>query len=151
MMLRHTLATLALATTLPLAAHAEAIPATRVLTTSLSVDAAAQKLTETLTSKGMTVFAVMDHQAAAQKAGLTMQAAKVIVYGAPKAGTPLMEKDPHFALKLPLKVLLTQNRQGQTEVVFDNAARVIQDSKIDYADVENTLGKAEQLIENTFK
>ena len=82
-----------------------------------------QRLHTAVTERGMTVFAVIDHQAAAQKDGLSMQPATVIVFGTPKAGTPLMVKDPTFALS--------------------------QNSRIDYADVENTLAKAETLIRNT--
>ena len=78
-----------------------------------------------------------------------MQAAQVIVYGTPKAGTPLMQKDPHFALKLPLKVLVTENPQGQTEVVFESTRQLLQNSNITAAEVQNTLVQAEKLIANT--
>ena len=107
-----------------------------------------QRLHAAITERGMTVFAVIDHQAAAQKDGLSMQPATVIVFGTPKAGTPLMVKDPAFALQLPLRVLVTET-DGKVQVVYPSTRALIQNSRIDYADVENTLAKAETLIRNT--
>lgn len=107
-----------------------------------------QRLHAAVTERGMTVFAVIDHQAAAQKDGLSMQPATVIVFGTPKAGTPLMVKDSAFALQLPLRVLVTET-DGKVQVVYPSTHALIQNSRIDYADVENTLAKAETLIRNT--
>ncbi|MDO4695047.1 MAG: DUF302 domain-containing protein [Eikenella sp.] len=95
--------------------------------------------------KGMTVFAVIDHQAAARENGLEMQPAKVIVFGTPKAGTPLMVKDPAFALQLPLRVLVTENG-GRVEVVYNDTRNLIRGSRIAYGEVENSLANAEKLI-----
>lgn len=106
-------------------------------------------LEETLKEKGMTIFAQIDHQAAAKNAGLTMQPATVIVYGTPKAGTPLMVKDPMLALQLPLKVLVTEPTQGKVEVMLNSAEQVVAHANTAYADVENTLAKAEKLIKAT--
>ncbi|MDO4997581.1 MAG: DUF302 domain-containing protein [Neisseria sp.] len=105
-------------------------------------------LSETLKSKGMTIFAEIDHQAAAKAAGLTMQPATVLVYGTPKAGTPLMVKDPSLALQLPLKVLVTET-EGKVEVLLNTAEQVVARSQTPYADVENSLAKAEKLIKAT--
>lgn len=108
-------------------------------------DDTVKRLQDAVQARGMTVFAVIDHQGAAQKAGLTMQPAKVIVFGTPKAGTPLMVKDPGFALQLPLRVLVTEV-SGKTHVVFNDTRALIAGSKIEYAEVENTLAGAEKLI-----
>ncbi|MCK3655324.1 hypothetical protein A4G19_05990 [Pasteurellaceae bacterium Macca] len=104
-------------------------------------------LSETFKGKGMTIFAQIDHQAAAKAAGLTMQPATVIVYGTPKAGTPLMVKDPILALQLPLKVLVTEPQNGKVEVVLNTAEQVVAHSNTAYKDVENSLAKAEKLIQ----
>ena len=96
----------------------------------------------------MTVFATIDHQDAAKKVGLTMQPAKVIIFGTPKAGTPLMIKDPELALQLPLRVLVTEVG-GKVQVVFNDTRTVIQGTKIEYSDVENNLANAEKLIRAT--
>lgn len=104
------------------------------------------KITHTLKEKGMTIFAEIDHQKAAKDVGLTMQPATVIVFGTPKAGTPLMVQDPAFALQLPLKVLITEVN-GKTQVVINRTEHIIAGSRIQYSDVENTLAKAEKLIQ----
>lgn len=98
--------------------------------------------------KGMTVFAHIDHQAAAKEAGLEMQPATVIIYGTPKAGTPLMVKDPTLALQLPLKVLVTET-DGKVQVLLNSAEQVVARSSTPYADVENTLANAEKLVRAT--
>ena len=108
-------------------------------------DETVNRLQNAVKEKGMNVFAVIDHQAAAKESGLDMQPAKVIVFGTPKAGTPLMVKDPEFALQLPLRVLVTE-ADGRVKVVFNDTRALIAGSKIDYAQVENTLANAEKLI-----
>ena len=98
--------------------------------------------------KGMTLFARIDHQAAAKEAGLDMQPATVLIYGSPKAGTPLMQNDPTLALQLPLKVLITEN-DGKVQVLMNSAEQVVARSNTPYSAVENTLANAEKLIRAT--
>ncbi|EHM56064.1 hypothetical protein HMPREF9080_00145 [Cardiobacterium valvarum F0432] len=100
--------------------------------------------------KGMTLFARIDHQAAAKKAGLDMQPATVLIYGSPKAGTPLMQNDPTLALQLPLKVLITEN-DGKVQVLLNSAEQVVARSNTPYSAVENTLANAEKLIRATIE
>lgn len=98
--------------------------------------------------KGMTLFARIDHQAAAKEAGLDMQPATVLIYGSPKAGTPLMQNDPTLALQLPLKVLITEN-DGKVQVLLNSAEQVVARSNTPYSAVENTFANAEKLIRAT--
>lgn len=126
----------------------EMIQSTRSVASRYSFDETVSRLETAFKAKGMTVFAVIDHQAAARQNGLAMQPAKVIVFGTPKAGTPLMVKDPQFALKLPLKVLVTETG-GKVDVVFEDTRALIAGSRIEYAEVENSLAKAEKLIAHT--
>ena len=77
-----------------------------------------------------------------------MQPAVVIIYGAPKAGTPLMVKDPTLALQLPLKVLVTETN-GRVHVLLNSAEQVVARSHTPYAAVENNLANAEKLIRAT--
>lgn len=111
-------------------------------------DDTVNRLQSTFKDKGMTIFAVIDHQKAAKDTGLTMQPATVIIFGTPKAGTPLMKKDPNFALQLPLKVLVSQSND-QVTVSFEDTHSLIANSNIDFDDVKNTLANAEKLIEKT--
>lgn len=108
------------------------------------------RLKSAIESKGMTIFAVIDHEQSAQNVGLSMQPATVLIYGNPKAGTPLMQKDPAFALSLPLKVLITET-SGQVQVAYTPADELIKGSQIQPADVANTLTNAEKLIQATLQ
>ena len=111
-------------------------------------DQTVDALASAIRGKGMTVFAVIDHQDAAKQAGLQMQPAKVIIFGSPKAGTPLMVKDPLLALQLPLKVLVTE-QDGQVTVAYTPAAELVKHSAVSEAEVAGTLAKAEILIRAT--
>lgn len=71
-----------------------------------------QRLQSMLTEKGLKVFAVIDHSGEAEKAGLKMALTKVIIFGSPKAGTPLMIAAPSLAIDLPLKALVAQAAEG---------------------------------------
>lgn len=127
---------------------AQDIEKTKTLKSKYSYEDTIQRLEQAIASKNMTVFAKIDHTQAAQKAELTMQPATVLIFGSPKAGTPLMKKDPSFALQLPLKVLVTEV-DGEVLVVFNNTKALIEGTDIDYSEVENTLVGAEKLITNT--
>lgn len=130
------------------AAKESAVQKTHTVTSRYGFDETVRRIETAVTGKGMAVFAVIDHQAAARKQNLTMQPAKVIIFGNPKAGTPLMVKDPQFALNLPLRVLVTET-DGKVQVVFYNTRSLIEGSRIGFADVENTLAKTEGLIRQT--
>jgi len=68
--------------------------------------------------KGMGVFTIIDHQAGAKKVGLEMPEEKVILFGNPKLGTKLMNKDPQAGLDLPLRVLVYKDVENQTKVIY---------------------------------
>jgi uncharacterized protein (DUF302 family) len=80
------------------------------------------RLRTTLNTKGMTVFATIDHRAAAHAVGLDMPPTTVLIFGNPKSGTPLMLAAPDFALDLPLRVLVREDAAGRTWLVYDTAA-----------------------------
>ena len=121
---------------------------TKTLKSKYSFNETVTRLENAITSKNMTVFSKIDHAAAAQQAGLSMQPATLLVFGNPKAGTPLMKKDPSFALQLPLKVLVTEV-DGRVLVMFNTTEALIENSGINYSNVENTLAGAEKLITKT--
>ena len=62
--------------------------------------------------KGLQIFAVIDHSGEAAKAGLAMKPTKVLVFGSPKSGTPLMVAAPSLAIDLPLKALVAEGAEG---------------------------------------
>ena len=80
------------------------------------------RLETVLKSSGMTVFARIDHGAEAEKVGLAMRLAHVIVFGNPKGGTPLMVASPTVAIDLPLKALVWEDAGGRVWLSYNTAA-----------------------------
>ena len=74
-----------------------------------SVEDTVTRLTAVLDARGIKLFAVIDHSGAAEAAGLELRDTKVIIFGNPAAGTPIMQAEPLAALDLPLKVLIWDN------------------------------------------
>jgi len=74
-------------------------------------------LTELVRAKGLKLFAVIDHGAEAKAAGLELRETKVLIFGSPEAGTPVMAAAPLAALDLPLKVLVWDDG-GQTKISY---------------------------------
>ena len=73
---------------------------------SRSVADTVARLTSLVEAKGMKVFAVIDHSGEAKQAGLDLRETRVVIFGSPQAGTPVMVAAPLAALDLPLKVLV---------------------------------------------
>lgn len=86
-----------------------------------SVDATVDKLTTILKSKGVTLFALVDHSGEAEKAGMKMPPTRLLIFGSPKAGTPLMLASPSAALDLPLKILIAEDAQGKVWISYNSA------------------------------
>jgi uncharacterized protein (DUF302 family) len=87
-----------------------------------SVDAMVEKLKGILQAKGVTLFALVDHSGEAEKAGMKMRPTKLLIFGNPKAGTPLMLAAPSSALDLPLKILLWEDAHGKTWASYTSPA-----------------------------
>jgi uncharacterized protein (DUF302 family) len=81
-----------------------------------SVNRTVEKLKEILEAKGVTIFALVDHSGEAEKAGLNMPPTKLLIFGSPKAGTPVMLAAPSIAIDLPLKILIWEDSQGKAWV-----------------------------------
>jgi len=87
-----------------------------------SVDETVAKLEAMLAAKGVKVFALIDHSGEAEKAGLQMRPTKVLIFGSPKAGTPLMIAAPSIAIDLPLKILVWEDGEGKVWVAYNSPA-----------------------------
>jgi len=87
-----------------------------------SVDETVEKLKAILQSKGITLFALIDHSGEAIKAGMKMRPTKLLILGNPKAGTPVMLAAPSSAIDLPLKVLIWEDAQGKAWVTYNSPA-----------------------------
>ena len=87
-----------------------------------SVDDTVAQLKSVLQSKGVTLFAVIDHSGEAANAGLKMPNTKLVIFGSPKAGTPLMLAAPSVAIDLPLKILVAEDTQRKVWVSYTSPA-----------------------------
>ena len=85
-----------------------------------SVVDTADRLQSLLESKGMTVFARIDHAAGAKKAGKSMPPTLLLIFGNPKVGTPLMLCSPDIAIDLPQKALIREDAQGNTTISYND-------------------------------
>ncbi len=85
-----------------------------------SVEQTVEALSNILKSKGVAVFALIDHSGEAEKVGLKMRPTKLLIFGNPKAGTPLMLASPSSAIDLPLKLLVWEDVQGKVWVSYNS-------------------------------
>lgn len=85
-----------------------------------SVGETVERLKSILQSKGITVFAVIDHSGEAAKVGMKMPKTKLVIFGNPKGGTPLMLATPSVAIDLPLKILVAEDAQGKVWVSYNS-------------------------------
>ncbi len=85
-----------------------------------SVDQTVEKLKEILQAKGVTLFALVDHSGEAEKVGMKMPPTKLLIFGSPKAGTPLMQAAPSIAIDLPLKLLVWEDGQGKVWISYNS-------------------------------
>jgi uncharacterized protein (DUF302 family) len=86
-----------------------------------SVDETVNRFKEILQSKGITLFALIDHSGEAEKVGMKMRPTKLLIFGSPKAGTPLMLATPSIAIDLPLKILVWEDSHGKVWLSFNSA------------------------------
>jgi uncharacterized protein (DUF302 family) len=91
-----------------------------------SVDETVERLKGILQAKGVMLFALVDHSGEAEKAGLKMLPTKLLIFGSPKAGTPLMVAAPSIALDLPLKILVSEDSQGKVWVSYNSPAYLLE-------------------------
>lgn len=86
------------------------------------VDDTVNKLKAILEAKGATIFAVVDHSGEAEKAGMKMPPTKLLIFGNPAAGTPLMVAAPSIAIDLPLKILVAEDAAGRVSLSWNDPA-----------------------------
>ena len=94
----------------------------RSVTTRRPVDEVVQRITSLLAEKGIKLFALVDHSGEAGSVGLLMPNTKLLIFGSPKAGTPLMLSAPSTALDLPLKLLVSQEPDGTAVLSWNDPA-----------------------------
>jgi uncharacterized protein (DUF302 family) len=112
-------------------------------------EATLARLKQALTARGMTVFADIDQAAAAVSASTTLRPTRLLLFGNPKGGTPVMEANPHAALELPLKLVVWQAPEGPVQVDYlEPTAMLVEHYGIDpavtggFAQVPSLLAQA---------
>ena len=89
-------------------------------------DTTIARLKAALAKAGARIFADVDQREAAETSGLSLRRTRLILFGNPKAGTPVMAANPHAAVELPLRMVIWEDNEGHT--------------RLDYRDVSQTLG-----------
>ena len=102
-----------------------------------SVDETVERLKGILQAKGVTLFALVDHSGEAEKVGMKMPPTKLLIFGSPKAGTPVMLAAPSSAIDLPLKILIWEDAQGKVRASYNSS---------DY--LQERHGIPQELLEN---
>ncbi len=85
-----------------------------------SVDETVEKLKAILQAKGITLFALVDHSGEAAKVGMKMRPTKLLIFGNPRAGTPLMLAATGSAIDLPLKILIWEDGNGKAWITYND-------------------------------
>ena len=109
----------------------------RRLPSNHSVDETVERLKGVLQAKGIKLFVLVDHSEEARKAGLDMLPTKLLIFGNPLAGTPVMVASPSIAIDLPLKILVSQDSQGKVWVSYNSAAYLQERHEVPQALVQN--------------
>jgi uncharacterized protein (DUF302 family) len=110
-----------------------------------SVSETIQRLSDLLKSKGVAIFALVDHSGEAEKAGLKMRPTQLLIFGNPKAGTPLMVAAPSIAIDLPLKALAWEDAGGNVWLSY-NSPEYLQQRHGFPPDLEKNLAAVEPLF-----
>jgi len=92
------------------------------LSSSYSVEETVDRLKALLDERGIKLFCLIDHSGEASAVGFEMRATKLLIFGNPKAGTPLMLASPSTALDLPLKILVAEQADGSVLLSWNDAA-----------------------------
>jgi uncharacterized protein (DUF302 family) len=111
-----------------------------------SVGETLTRLEQVISGRGLKQFARFDHSDEAAKVGLSMQPAHVLIFGSPKAGTPLMLVSPLIALELPLRVLVWQDQDAQVWVSYTEPSSLARRFEIP-ADLIRVLAAVEGVVD----
>jgi uncharacterized protein (DUF302 family) len=111
-----------------------------------SVPETIERLQSVVKSHGLTVFALINFGGEAEKVGLAMQPAQLLIFGNPKAGTPLMIASPSIAIDLPLKALAWENSNGKVWLSYNKPEYLQQRHRLPDDLVKNISG-IKELVE----
>jgi uncharacterized protein (DUF302 family) len=107
-----------------------------------SVEETLKRLQSIVAERGLQVFALVDHSGEAEKVGMKMRPTKLLIFGSPKGGTPLMLAAPSVAIDLPLKVLVAEDDNGKVWVSYNSPEYLQQRHGVPADLVKNIAGVA---------
>jgi len=105
-----------------------------------TVDETVQRFEDILAERGLKLFALIDHSGEAARAGMKMRPTKVLIFGSPKGGTPVIVAAPSVAIDLPLKVLVAEDENGKAWVSYNSPEFLQQRHSIPEELVKNIAG-----------
>lgn len=105
-----------------------------------SAEETVRRLQAAFAEKALHLFAVIDHSGEAEKAGLRMPPTKVLIFGNPKGGTPLMIAAPSLAIDLPLKALVAEDAAGKVTVTYNDPEYLRQRHSVPAEVIKNLAG-----------
>jgi uncharacterized protein (DUF302 family) len=114
-------------------------------TSALPFAATVERLVQVITSRGMTIFARIDHAANARDVDMTMPPTTVLIYGSAKGGTPIMLATPPAALDLPLRVLVREREDGKAVIAYHPIAETLRRAGVS-EDLITRLDPAQQIL-----
>ena len=115
-------------------AHSEAAEGLISLKSNHSVKKTADKLESILVDKGFRIVARIDHTAAAKKVGVSLRGTELLIFGNPRAGSPLMACEQSIAIDLPQKALISEDEDGNTWLSYNDPAYLKSSHKIEGCD-----------------
>lgn len=115
-----------------------------------SVSETLERVEALLQERGLTVFCRVDHSGEAEKVGLKMRATQLILFGSPRAGTPVMVASPTIAIDLPLKALIWEDAGGKVWVSY-NSPEYLQQRHTVPADLVKNISAAGSLLQLAVK
>jgi uncharacterized protein (DUF302 family) len=102
-----------------------------------TVEEAVNKIKSLLVIRGITLFAVIDHSGEAGTVGMKMPDTKLVIFGNPKGGTPLMLASPSVAIDLPLKLLVAEDANGGCSISYNSPQYFQQRHRISHDLIQN--------------
>jgi uncharacterized protein (DUF302 family) len=107
-----------------------------------SVEETVERLESILKERNLQVFALIDHSGEAEKVGMKMRPTKLLIFGSPKGGTPVMLAAPTIAIDLPLKALISEDESGQVWITYNTPQYLEQRHAVPQDLVKNISGVA---------
>ena len=105
-----------------------------------SVDETMKRFQSILTDRGLQLFALIDHSGEAAKVGMKMRSTRLLIFGSPKGGTPVMVAAPTIAIDLPLKALISEDESGKVWITYNTPEYLQQRHAVPQDLVKNISG-----------